>query len=198
MFKGLKIGFGITGSFCSMDEMLDALRLLVELEADVYVFVSDSIVKYDTRFNSSSELINKIEEITNNPINYDLVIAENFGPKIQLDIMTVFPCSGNTLSKLTYGINDNAVTMACKATRRNNVDVVLAIYTNDGLSTSGKNIMDILNRKGYYLVPLLQDDIIKKPFSLVSNSARFIETIEGALRHHQIQPVFEGCVKKCE
>lgn len=40
----------------------------------------------------------------------DVVSAEVFGPKTPLDIMLVMPCSGNTLAKLTYGINDNAVT----------------------------------------------------------------------------------------
>lgn len=49
----------------------------------------------------------------------DVVSAEVFGPKTPLDIMLVMPCSGNTLAKLTYGINDNAVTMACKSTLRN-------------------------------------------------------------------------------
>lgn len=195
MFKGKKIGFGITGSFCSMEDMLTSLQMLVDLHGDVYVFVSNSIVNYDTRFNKSNELIEKIESITSNSINYDLVVAENYGPKIQLDVMVVCPCSGNTLSKIVNGINDNAVTMACKATRRNDKDVVLAIYTNDGLSTSGKNIMDVLNRKGFYLVPLVQDDIIKKPFSLIANNERFIDTIQSALKQQQIQPVFEGCKK---
>ena len=81
-------------------------------------------------------------------------IAEIFGPKIPLDLMLVMPCSGNTLAKLTYGINDNAVTMACKSTLRNENNVVLAIATNDALSNSGKNIMQILNTKHFYLVPM--------------------------------------------
>ena len=89
------------------------------------------------------------------------------GPKIPLDIMIVMPCSGNTLAKLAIGINYNAVTMACKSTLRNEHNVVLAIATNDALSNSGKNIMQILNTKHFYLVPMYQDDCIKKPNSML-------------------------------
>lgn len=192
MLKDKKVGFGITGSFCSMDDMLYALQIIINLQCDVYVFISDSILKYDTRFNSSQELIEKIEKLTNHKIISDIVGAEVFGPKIPLDIMVVYPCSGNTLAKFANGINDNAVTMACKATLRNNKNIVLGIYTNDALSNSGKNIMQLLNTKNYYLVPMYQDDIIKKPFSMVADVKRLEKTIGFALNNKQVQPVFEG------
>lgn len=192
MLKNKKVGFGITGSFCSMEDMLEALQTIVDLECEVYVFVSDSILKYDTRFNSSKDLLDKIENITKRSVISDLVAAEVFGPKIPLDIMVVYPCSGNTLAKFANGINDNAVTMACKATLRNNKNIVLAIYTNDALSNSGQNIMQLLNTKNYYLVPMYQDDIVKKPFSMIANVKRLEKTIGWALNNKQVQPVFEG------
>lgn len=192
MLKDKKIGFCITGSFCSMEDMLTALQTIIDLGSDVYVFVSDSILKYDTRFNSSEELIRKIEDLISHPIIKNIVGAEVFGPKIPLDLMVVYPCSGNTLAKFANGINDNAVTMACKSTLRNNKNIVLGIYTNDALSNSGKNIMQLLNTKNYYLVPMYQDDIVKKPFSMIADVTKLQKTIGWALNNKQVQPVFEG------
>lgn len=193
MLKNKKIGIGITGSFCSLKKTMYVLNELVKQECDIYVFVSEKIENYDTRFDQANKLIEKIEKMTKRKIINDVVNAEVYGPKIPLDIMLVMPCSGNTLAKLTYGINDNAVTMACKSTLRNEKNVVLAIATNDALSNSGKNIMQILNTKHFYLVPMYQDDCIRKPNSMLFDENLVIQTLVNALNYKQLQPVFEGC-----
>ncbi len=192
MLKNKKVGFGITGSFCSMEDMLKALDKLIDAGCDVYVFISDTIDKYNTRFNQASILIEKIEARINHPIIKDVVGAEVFGPKIPLDLMIVYPCTSNTLSKLTCGINDNAVTMACKCTIRNQKNVVLGIYTNDALASSGENIAKIINKKHYYVVPMYQDDKVKKPYSMIANVNKFIKTIGWSLNNKQVLPIFEG------
>ena len=193
MLKNKKIGIGITGSFCSLKKTMYVLNELVKQECDIYVFVSEKIENCDTRFDQANKLIEKIEKMTKREIINDVVNAEVYGPKIPLDIMLVMPCSGNTLAKLTYGINDNAVTMACKSTLRNEKNVVLAIATNDALSNSGKNIMQILNTKHFYLVPMYQDDCIRKPNSMLFDENLVIQTLVNALNYKQLQPVFEGC-----
>ncbi|MFR2821460.1 MAG: dipicolinate synthase subunit B [Thomasclavelia sp.] len=193
MLKNKKIGIGITGSFCSLKKTMYVLNELVKQECDIYVFVSEKIENCDTRFDQANKLIEKIEKMTKRKIINDVVNAEVYGPKIPLDIMLVMPCSGNTLAKLTYGINDNAVTMACKSTLRNEKNVVLAIATNDALSNSGKNIMQILNTKHFYLVPMYQDDCIRKPNSMLFDENLVIQTLVNALNYKQLQPVFEGC-----
>ena len=193
MLKNKKIGIGITGSFCSLKKTMYVLNELVKQECDIYVFVSEKIENCDTRFDQANKLIEKIEKMTKRKIINDVVNAEVYGPKIPLDIMLVIPCSGNTLAKLTYGINDNAVTMACKSTLRNEKNVVLAIATNDALSNSGKNIMQILNTKHFYLVPMYQDDCIRKPNSMLFDENLVIQTLVNALNYKQLQPVFEGC-----
>lgn len=192
MLKNKKIGIGITGSFCSLKKTMYVLNELVKQECDIYVFVSEKIENCDTRFDQANKLIEKIEKMTKRKIINDVVNAEVYGPKIPLDIMLVMPCSGNTLAKLTYGINDNAVTMACKSTLRNEKNVVLAIATNDALSNSGKNIMQILNTKHFYLVPMYQDDCIRKPNSMLFDENLVIQTLVNALNYKQLQPVFEG------
>ena len=179
MLKNKKIGIGLTGSFCSLQKTLAVIKELAALECDLYIFASEKILNCNTRFNKADELIDELD-------------SEIFGPKIPLDIMIVMPCSGNTLAKLAIGINDNAVTMACKSTLRNEHNVVLAIATNDALSNSGKNIMQILNTKHFYLVPMYQDDCIKKPNSMLFDETLVIQTVINAINNNQLQPVFEG------
>lgn len=192
MLKNKKIGVGITGSFCSLKKTINVLNELVKQECDLYIFVSEKILTCNTRFDQADELIEEIEKIAKRKVITDVVNAEIFGPKIPLDLMLVMPCSGNTLGKIAHGINDNAVTMACKSTLRNEHDVVLAIATNDALSNSGKNMMQILNTKHFYLVPMYQDDCIKKPNSMLFDETLVIQTLINALNNKQIQPVFEG------
>lgn len=192
MLKNKKIGVGITGSFCSLQKTISVLKELAKQECDLYVFITEKIATYDTRFNQVDELIEEIETIAKRKVVTDVVNAEIFGPKISLDLMVVMPCSGNTLAKLAYGINDNAVTMACKSTLRNEHNVVLAIATNDALSNSGKNIMQLLNTKRFYVVPMYQDDYLKKPNSMLFDENLVVQTLINALNNQQIQPVFEG------
>lgn len=192
MLENKKIGIGLTGSFCSLEKTLSVIKDLSKLKCDLYIFASEKILTYDTRFDKADELIEELEKLSKRKIIDNVVDSEIFGPKIPLDIMLVMPCSGNTLAKLTYGLNDNAVTMACKSTLRNEHNVVLAIATNDALSNSGKNIMQLLNTKHFYLVPMYQDDYIKKPNSMLFDENLVIPTLINALNNKQIQPVLEG------
>ena len=192
MLENKKIGIGLTGSFCSLEKTLSVITDLSKLKCDLYIFASEKILTCDTRFDKADELIEELEKLSKRKIIDNVVDSEIFGPKIPLDIMLVMPCSGNTLAKLTYGLNDNAVTMACKSTLRNEHNVVLAIATNDALSNSGKNIMQLLNTKHFYLVPMYQDDYIKKPNSMLFDENLVIPTLINALNNKQIQPVLEG------
>lgn len=190
MFEGLKIGIGITGSFCSLKSCLLFLKELKSYPVDLYVFVSEKVFKEDTRFFKANQFIEQVEKIIDKKVITDVVEAEVFGPKLPLDMMVVYPCSANTLAKLAHGINDNAVTMAVKSTLRNQKNIVLGLCSNDLLSTSGMNMMKILNTKHFYLVPMFQDDIFKKPNSLIANNDLIIQTMINALVDKQLQPLF--------
>ena len=190
MFEGLKIGIGITGSFCSLKSCLLFLKELKSYPVDLYVFVSENILKKDTRFFKANQFIEQVEKIIGKKVITNVVEAEVFGPKIPLDMMVVYPCSANTLAKLVHGINDNAVTMAVKSTLRNQKNIVLGLCSNDLLSTSGMNMMKILNTKHFYLVPMFQDDIFKKPNSLITRNDLIIQTMINALVDKQLQPLF--------
>ena len=186
--KGKKIGFGITGSFCTVTAALDVLKELKKQGADLYPVVSNILLDNSSRFHCKEEYFKELEEITGNKITDTIIKAEEFGPKIKLDLMVVVPCSGNSAAKIANGIWDTPVLMSVKATLRNENPVVLSIYTNDGLTFNGENIFKLYNLKNIYLTPLGQDDPIKKPASLTANITKTIDTIKDALDGKQIQP----------
>ena len=187
----LKLGFCITGSFCSMDDMLFVLKKVSEIY-DVEVFLSEHVKDLDTRFYTHDELTTKIEIITNKKCHTTLQEAEVYGPFMHLDIVLIYPCDANTLNKLNSGINDNAVTMLVKSSLRNNVSIVLGVFSNDVLSYSGQHLFELINKKNYYLVPMYQDDYKKKPFSMIACKNKVLKTLEDALLSKQSQPMILG------
>ena len=57
----LRLGFCITGSFCSMDDMLYVLEK-VNKEYDLEIFISPNVNRINSRFYTKEDLINKIKE----------------------------------------------------------------------------------------------------------------------------------------
>ena len=116
--------------------------------------------------------------------------TEPIGPSVILDMLVIAPCTGNTLAKLASGITDSPVTMAAKAQLRCNRPVVIALASNDALSSNLKNIGQLLNRKNIYFVPMHQDDPEKKPYSLVCDFDLLKKTMTNAFAGRQIMPIF--------
>lgn len=185
----MKVGFAITSSFCTLDKVLDNLRELVDLEYDVYPIISENIRKYDTRFGSSKEFIEKVEKITGKRVVDNIIGAETFGPQNKMDVMVVMPATGDFIAKLANGITDNPVNLAVKATLRNQSPIVVAVSTNDGLGLNGENIMKLLNTKNIFFVPFGQDNYENKPNSLIAHYDMLLNTIESAIEGRQLQPV---------
>lgn len=192
----MKIGFAITSSFCTLDKVLDNLRELVDLEFDVYPIISENIRKFDTRFGSSNEFIEKVEEITGKKVVDNIVGAETFGPANKMDVMVVMPATGDFIAKFANGITDNPVNLAVKATLRNQSPIVVAVSTNDGLGLNGENIMKLMNTKNVFFVPFGQDNYENKPNSLIAHYDMLIQTIEKATEGKQIQPVLIDYIKE--
>lgn len=187
--SGLKIGFAMTGSFCTFEKVIPWMKKMVEEGADIYPIISEAVDKLDTRFGRADDLKLKLENITGKRPISTIVEAEPIGPKKLLDVLVVAPCTGNTLGKIANAITDTSVTMAVKAQLRNQRPVVIAISTNDGLSNNAKNIGLLLNMKNIYFVPFGQDDPLKKCNSLVAKFELLIPTIQAALEGRQIQPL---------
>ena len=187
--KDKKIGFVLTGSFCTFSKTIPKMKELIEKGAEVIPIMSFNSYNLDTKFGKAQDFINEIEEITGQMIIHTIQEAEPIGPKRLTDIMVVAPCSGNTMAKLACDIIDTPATMAVKSHLRNNLPVVIAPSTNNGLSGNAKNIGILLNRKHYYFVPFRQDNPITKPRSIVFDSEYIVKTIESALEHEQIEPI---------
>lgn len=187
--NNLTIGFGITGSFCTHDLILNEIKNLVEKGYKIIPILTDKVLTTSTRFGTAQDFILKIENLTGNKVVSTIVEAEPIGPKNLIDILVVAPTTGNTLAKLANAITDNAVTMVFKAHVRNNKPVVIGISSNDALGLNLKNIATLLNTKNIYFVPFAQDDPMKKPKSLIADYSKIEETIEGALKGEQIQPL---------
>lgn len=187
--ENLKIGLGITGSFCNFSETKNVICDLKKENVDVLTIISFTTRDYDTRFYKKSEYIKMLEEETKNRVIDTIPKAEPIGPKNMVDVILICPCTGNTLAKLAHGITDTPVLMAVKSHIRNNKPVVIGVSTNDGLGMSLENIGKLLNTKNMYFVPFRQDDYISKPKSLVLDYNYIIDTLKFAINGKQIQPI---------
>lgn len=188
-FKGIKIGFVLTGSFCTFKKTIPKIQELVKNGAEVLPIMSFNAYNTDTKFGKANDFIKEIEEITGKEIIHKIKDAEPIGPQKLTDIMVVAPATGNTISKLANDIIDTPATMAVKSHLRNNNPLVIAISTNNALGGNAENIGKLLNRKNYYFVPFRQDNPITKPRSIVFDSKYIVKTVEYAINGEQIQPM---------
>lgn len=189
LLEGIKVGIGITGSFCTFDTVLNEIKRMVDEGADVYPIMSYNASTLDTKYGLAKDWIEKIENITGNKVICTLQEAEPIGPTAFLDVLVIAPCTGNTLAKIANGITDTPVCMAYKAHLRNGKPVVIAISTNDALGANAKNLGLLLDKKNVYFVPFSQDDPFKKPTSIIAHYDMIIPTIIEALKGNQIQPI---------
>ena len=185
-----RIGFAVTGSFCTFEKALVGLEELARRGYELYPIMSETSCSTDTRFGKAEQTLARIKELTAHPVIHSIPQAEPLGPKTPLEALVICPCTGNTLAKMANGITDTAVTMAAKAHLRSDRPLVIALASNDALSANLKNIAALLSRKNVYFVPMRQDDPIKKPHSLVADFSLVGQTLAGALDGKQIQPLF--------
>lgn len=183
------IGFAMCGSFCTFEKSLAQLESLAQTY-NILPLMSQTAYETDTRFGKAADWVARLEQAAGREVLHTIVQAEPIGPKGLVDAMVVCPCTGNTLSKIAAGITDTPVTMAVKSSLRIGIPVVLCCATNDAMAASGPNLLRLLNTKNVYLVPLRQDDPVKKPVSLVADFSLLPRAIALALEGRQLQPVF--------
>mgnify|MGYP001167457375 CR=1 FL=1 len=183
------IGFALTGSHCTLDEVMPQIRRFVDAGAKVIPILSHSVLTTETRFGSPDHWRKQLKDLTGNDIISTIVEAEPLGPAKTLDLLIISPCTGTTTSKLANAVTDTPVLMAAKATLRNQRPVVLAISTNDALGLNAMNIARLMNTKNIYFVPFGQDAPHEKPNSMVARMDLILETCEAALKGYQLQPM---------
>jgi dipicolinate synthase subunit B len=190
-FEGVKIGFALTGSHCTLNEVFGVMKNLVEEGAEIVPIMSHVVNATDTRFGKADQWKKKCFDICGKEALCTINDVEPIGPARELDCLVIAPCTGNTVAKLAGGITDSPVLMAAKAQLRNAGSVVLAIATNDGLGANAKNIGLLLGQKNIYFVPFGQDNPWQKANSLIAHMHKIPETIFFACQRKQIQPVLE-------
>lgn len=183
----MNIGYCLTGSFCTFSKSIDALKDIVSKGHNVVPIMSENAFSTNTRFGNAKDIQEQLIEITGNSIIHTIAQAEPIGPKKMFDVLTVTPCTGNTLAKLANGITDTSVTMAVKSHIRNSRPVIIGVSTNDALGNSAKNIGVLLNYKNYYFVPFGMDDCVNKPKSMVCDFTKILHTIELAQNGQEIK-----------
>jgi dipicolinate synthase subunit B len=187
--EGKHIGFGLTGSHCTYDQVVPQIERLMKEGAKVSAFVTYTVKNTVTKFGDGRDWVKKVEEITGNEVVDSIVKAEPFGPKTPLDCMVIAPLTGNSLSKFASAMTDSPPLMAAKATLRNHNPVVLGISTNDGLGLNAANIAKLLVAKNIYFIPFGQDDPEKKSTSLVARMDAMCDTVVSAIQGKQLQPM---------
>ncbi len=186
------IGFAFCGSFCTHAASLAALRTLLEQGYEVQPIFSHTVCQTDTRFGTASALWDIVSTLCGRPVIHTVVDAEPLGPTQPLEALVLCPCTGNTLAKLANGVTDTPVCMAAKAHLRTDRPLLITLASNDAMSTNLKNIGTLLLRKNVYFVPMVQDDCVKKPHSLVANFDLVLPALQSILSPTptQLRPLF--------
>lgn len=182
-------GYAICGSYCTHKKSLAALESLCA-QREMLPIISENASSTDTRFGRAADLIARVQELCGRQAVTNIVDAEPLGPKCPLDALVIAPCTGNTLAKLAAGITDTTVTMAAKAHLRTGRPLVICLASNDAMAANLKNIATMLEKKHVYFVPLVQDDIEQKPYSLVADFDKINETLRLAEQGKQLRPLF--------
>ena len=188
-FEGKRIGFALTGSFCTIEAALDTISHLVSANAEVIPILSYTMNTIDTKFGTALDTKKRLAELTGRPVIKTITEAEPIGPAKLLDILVVLPATGNTLAKIAHGITDTPVTMAVKAHLRNDRPVVLGISSNDALGNGAKNIGLLLGMRNIYFIPFGQDQPHEKPRSMVFKGEYALAAIAEGLDGRQLQPL---------
>ena len=191
-----RVGFALTGSFCTFSAVFDVMRQLAEQGFALLPILSYASAREDTRFHPSSRVWRTLEEITGEKPLTTLPQVEPIGPKKLLDAYIIAPMTGASMGKMAHGIFDTPALLGAKSHLRNGRPVLVAPSTNDGLSTAAENIGKILAMRNVYIVPFGQDDPVKKPRSVVADFSLIPEALAAALAGAQMQPILLGSLKK--
>lgn len=191
-----RIGFAMTGSFCTFAKAFAALKELAQAGYEITPILSFAAAEADTRFFKREEVLRTLEEYTGRPPLTTLTAVEPIGPKKLLDAYILAPMTGASLGKMANGIFDTPALLGAKSHLRNGRPVLIAPSTNDGLGAAAENIGKLLAQRNVYFVPFGQDDPLGKPCSLVADFSLIPQALAAALAGGQMQPVLLGGLKK--
>ena len=91
-----RIGFALTGSFCTFKKVFSVLSALAEAGYDITPILSYAVNRYDTRFFLRSQVAEALEAACGRPPLVTLPQVEPIGPKKLLDAYIIAPMTGAT------------------------------------------------------------------------------------------------------
>lgn len=74
--EGKKVGFAITGSFCTFKSTIPKIKAIIDEGAEVIPIMSFHAYELDTKFGKAQDFIREIEEITGKKIIHTIPDAE--------------------------------------------------------------------------------------------------------------------------
>lgn len=74
--KGKKIGFVLTGSFCTFHKVIPKMQELADEGAEIIPVMSFNSYQLDTKFGKADNFIKQIEEITKRKIIHTITESE--------------------------------------------------------------------------------------------------------------------------
>jgi len=114
LLVGKKVGFALTGSFCTFEKTIPQIERLIEEGADVLPIMSFNSYNTDSKFGKAKDFIEKIENLTGKSIIKSIQEAEPIGPKKITDIMVIAPCSRKYNRKICKWNNRYTCSYGCK------------------------------------------------------------------------------------
>ncbi len=184
-----RVGFALTGSFCTFSRVFEQIKRLTELGYEITPILSFRAATLDTRFFKASAVRKTLADLTGRQPLATLGEVEPIGPQKLMDAYVIAPMTGTSLGKMARGIFDTPALLGAKSQLRNERPVLIAPSTNDGLGISAESIGKILAFRNVYFVPMCQDDPVEKPRSVVARFDLLPEALAAALAGAQIQPV---------
>ncbi len=91
--KGKKIGFILTGSFCTFSKVIPKIKEITKQGGDIIPIMSFNAYNFNTKFGKAKDFVEEIEQISNKKIIHSIIDAEPIGPKHMTDIMVVAPAT---------------------------------------------------------------------------------------------------------
>ena len=86
VLRGLRVGFCLTGSFCTLGRAFEQMELLAREGAIITPILSGSVNTMDTCFFTADEVKRRISEITQEPILTTIQQVEPIGPRAMTDL----------------------------------------------------------------------------------------------------------------
>ena len=101
-----RVGFALTGSFCTLDKALLAMEETAAAYPNIVPILSETTGSTDTRFGRGADFRQAAEEICGHRAVESIREAEPIGPKQLLDVLDTLTPREEKVLRLRFGLDD--------------------------------------------------------------------------------------------